>query len=255
MIPLREQDYIRDRFAQELEGRVKVDYFTQRPSPLIVPGRDQCVYCEDTRQMLDELAALSDKLSLTVHEFADAPDEAKKLRVDKVPGIVLRGPANRPLRYFGIPGGNEFPNFIEAIIATSKQKTEVGPDAAKHLKKLKDHVSIAVFVTPTCPHCPGVVRAAYRLALASAHIDAAAVEIGEYPALAQRYGVRAVPLTVFNDRIAVAGAMDEAALAEQALKAADGSAVAGAPATAGATSEAAAPPSSPSPARGLILPR
>ncbi len=103
MIPLREQAYIRDRFEQELAGRVKIDYFTQKASAIYVPGREECAYCEDTGQMLGELAALSDKLSLTVRDLSAAPDEAKKLGVDKVPGIVLRGPANRPLRFFGIP--------------------------------------------------------------------------------------------------------------------------------------------------------
>ena len=253
MIPLREQEYVRGRFGQELEGKVKIDYFTQRSSPLYVPGREQCVYCEDTRKLLEELASLSDKIVLTVHEFAEASDEAQKLGVDKVPGIVLRGPANRALRFFGIPGGNEFPNFVETIIEASRQRVQVSPEAAKHLKKLRDKASITVFVTPTCPYCPGVVRAAYRLALASAHVQAAAVEISEFPRLAQRWSVRAVPFTVINDRAAIAGALDEAQLAEQAAKASETAAVSGAPAQGGATSEATV--AGPSPASRLILPR
>lgn len=255
MIPLREQEYISERFAEELEGRVKLDYFTQKPSALYVPGREECAYCEDTRQLLEEVASLSDKIALTVHELAEAREEAKKLRVDKVPGIVLRGPANRALRFFGMPGGNEFPTFIEAIIETSKPRVELDAQAAKQLKKLKENVSITVYVTPTCAYCPGVVRAAYRLALASAHIEAAAVEISEFPRLAQQLGVRAVPLTVINDQAMVAGAVDEAGLAEAALKGAEGGALgAPAPTSGGATSDAAPEPG-PSPSSGLILPR
>ena len=253
MIPLREQEYIRERFERELEGKVRLDYFTQKASALYVPGREECAYCEDTRQMLEELAALSDKITLSVYDFADAHDEAKKLGIDKVPGIVLRGPANRPLRFYGIPGGNEFPNFVETIIETSKPRTEVGKEAAKHLKKLKEKVSLTVYVTPTCPHCPGVVRAAYRLALASAHVEATAVEIGEFPRLAQQVGVQAVPLTVFDGRSAIAGAVDEEALAEQALKSAEGGALGAQNAQGGATSKTAQP-SGPSPSSGLILP-
>jgi len=252
VIPLREQAYIRDRFEQELAGRVKIDYFTQKASAIYVPGREECAYCEDTGQMLGELAALSDKLSLTVRDLSAAPDEAKKLGVDKVPGIVLRGPANRPLRFFGIPGGNEFPNFIEAMIDASKTKAPVSADAAKHLKKLKDKVSVVVYVTPACSYCPGVVRAAYRLALASAHVDASAVEINEFPRLAQQLGVRAVPYTVINDRGAVTGAIEEAALAEQLAKAAAGAA---GPATTAGETSAMAPPTEGPPASGLIVPR
>jgi len=254
VIPLREQEYIRERFERELEGRVKIDYFTQRASALYVPGREECAYCEDTRVMLEELASLTDKVTLTVHDFTSAPEDARKLGVDKVPGISVRGPANRALRFFGIPGGNEFPNFVDTLIAASKQRTELGPEAAKQLKKLKDRVSIAVYVTPTCPHCPGVVRAAYRLALASPHIAAAAIEIGEFPRLAQQLGIRAVPFTVFNDRAAVAGAMDEQGLIEGALQAAEQGAI-GTPtaSTRGATSEAGAPQAE-APGSRLILP-
>ena len=251
MIPLRDQDYVRDRFARGLEGKVKIDLFTQRASALYVPGREECATCDDARKLLEELAALSDKVSLTVHEFADAPDEAAKLGVDKVPGIVLRGPANRPLRFFGVPGGNEFPTFIETIIEASKPSTAASVDAAKHLKKLKDRVAVDVYVTPTCPHCPGVVRALFRLALASTKVDARAIEINEFPRLAQQLGVRAVPMTVFNNTSAIAGALDEASLAEAAVKAASGRSVDGGD---GSATTAAATPERP-PSGGLIIPR
>ncbi len=88
MIPLREQDYIRDRFAQDLKGKVKIDYFTQKASALYVPGREECPQCEETRTLLEELAALHTNVSLTVHELADEPEQAQKLGIDKVPGIV-----------------------------------------------------------------------------------------------------------------------------------------------------------------------
>lgn len=256
MIPLRDQDYIRDRFAQDLTGRVKIDYFTQQASTLFIPGREECAKCEDTRQLLEELAALSENVSLTIHDLAAEAEQAQKLGVDKVPGIVIRGPANRPLRFFGMPTGNEFPNFIEAMIEVSKTKVELGVENAKALKKLKDNVSITVYVTPTCPHCPGVVRAAYRLALASSHISATAVEIGEFPRLAERLGLRAVPFTVFNEQQAVAGAMDEAALITQALKSAEGSSLGAQVASGGETTDTSQPndPPPPPPRSGLILP-
>ncbi|OGO51627.1 MAG: hypothetical protein A2148_10320 [Chloroflexi bacterium RBG_16_68_14] len=255
MIPLREQEYIRERFGRELQGKVKIDYFTQKSSPLYVPGREECVTCEDTRQLLEEVASLSDKITLTVREFSEAQEEARKLGVDKVPGIVLRGPANRPLRFFGIPSGNEFPTFIEAIIDLSKPRVEAGGERAKQLKKLKENVSLTVYVTPTCPYCPGVVRAAYRLALASPRIEAAAVEIAEFPRLAQQLGVRAVPLTVINDRATIAGAVDEAGLLEAALKAVEGGPLGAPTQTSGGATSQATPGAGRPPTSGLVLPR
>jgi glutaredoxin-like protein len=252
MIPLREQEYIQQHFAEQLEGRVKIDYFTQRASQLIVPGREQCATCEETRTFLEEVAALSDKITLTVRELADEPEEAKKLKIDKVPGIVIRGPVNRALRYFGLPAGNEFPAFIEAIVLASKQHVDLAPEVAKQLKRLKDDMSVVVYVTPTCGYCPSMVRSAYRLALSSAKLGASVVEIGQFPRIAQQLGIRAVPFTVINDRSAIPGAMDEAALLEAIMKVAEGSAQVGPASASGATSVAS---EAPSPSSGLVLPR
>ena len=214
MIPLKDQEYIRQRFSQELEGKVKIDFFTQRASKLIVPGRAECPTCDEAGKLVNELAALSERVLLTTHEFSDTREEAQKLGVDKVPAFVLRGPANRPVRFFGVPGGNEFPNFIETIIDLSKKQVVLPAETARQLKKIKDKSTIDVFVTPTCPHCPGVVRAAFRLAQASAQIEVSATEIGEFPQLAEQLGVRAVPFIVINREAAFAGAVDEAGLVE-----------------------------------------
>jgi alkyl hydroperoxide reductase subunit AhpF len=149
VIPLREQEYIKQKFGQELVGPVRVDYFTQRASVLYVPGREECVYCEDVRQMLEELAALSDKIKLTVHEFSEARETAAKLGVDKIPGIVIRGPANRPIKFYGIPSGHEFPGLIEGIVDASRGKVDLAPETSRRLKKLREEVTIQVLVTPT----------------------------------------------------------------------------------------------------------
>lgn len=253
MIPLREQEYIRERFATELTGKVRIDYFTQRPSPLFVPGREECVYCEDTRQMLEELAGLTDKIDLTVHELLEAREEAAKMGVDKVPGIVLRGSANRPVTFYGIPAGNEFPGFIDTIVEASNGKVELSKAASKQLRRLKNRVSLTVFVTPTCPHCPTVARAAYRLAMASPHLSATVVEISEFPRLAQQYGIRAVPTTLVDDRMMITGSINETGLLEQVLKAAEEGALASGTTRAGAAS-AAERPTGPTRGGHLILP-
>ena len=258
MIPLQEQEYIKERFARDLDGKVKIDFFTQRASKLFVPGRQECATCEEAGKLIDEVSALSEKVLLNTHEFMDSSEEAQKFGVDKVPAYVLRGPANRPLRFFGVPGGNEFPNFIDTIVELSKAKVELPAETAKQLKKIKDDVSIDVYVTPTCPHCPGVVRSAYRLGQASAQIEASAIEIGEFPALAQQLGVQAVPFIVINKVAAFAGAVDEAGLVEAIKQEVTGAPGSG-PSQSGATTEAGPPPGSPPPgsppASGLILPR
>lgn len=102
-----------------------------------------------------------------------------------------------------------------------------------------------------------MARAAYQLALENPHITAEVVEINEFPQLAQRYRVRAVPLTVIADKIAIPGAVAENVLVEQVLKVAEGPALAEPPKTAGPTSATTAgepPQEGRRPGSHLIIP-
>jgi len=57
------------------------------------------------------------------------------------------------------------------------------------------------------------VLLAYRFALASERVTAAAVEASEFAAAADRHGVVSVPAIVANDRLAWVGNVPEAAFA------------------------------------------
>ena len=60
---------------------------------------------------------------------------------------------------------------------------------------------------------------AHKLALSSDLVSADMVEATEFPHLANRYQVQAVPLTVINETIRVEGAVPEARLVEKVLEA------------------------------------
>lgn len=66
------------------------------------------------------------------------------------------------------------------------------------------------------------MRLAHHLAVASDLIRADCVEATEFPELAQRYMVMAVPKTVVNERVSFEGALPEAQFVEQVLRAVDG---------------------------------
>ena len=66
------------------------------------------------------------------------------------------------------------------------------------------------------------MRLAHHLAVASEQIRGICVEATEFPDLARRYGVMAVPKTVVNDRVAFEGALPEAEFVERVLSAVSG---------------------------------
>ena len=222
MIPLRDQQALRERFQRELNSRVRIDYFTQKPSSIFIPGRQECAHCADVQVLMEELASLSQRMTLNVHDIDHEPAIAKTLGVDKVPGIVIRGQTNRPLRYFGVPAGTQFPGFIETLLDAGRGSVSLAADTAKQLRKLKTDVHLQVLVTPACPYCPALVRTAAKMALQNVRVKLDVIEAGEFPAVVQRYGVRAVPTTVINDTAALPGAMDEATLLENILRVVEG---------------------------------
>jgi predicted DsbA family dithiol-disulfide isomerase len=64
------------------------------------------------------------------------------------------------------------------------------------------------------------VLLAYRCALESAHVTAAAVEASEFPVDADRHGVVAVPAIVIDGRQRFAGAVPERVFVQRLLAAA-----------------------------------
>jgi len=63
------------------------------------------------------------------------------------------------------------------------------------------------------------VRLAQQLAIESDLITADLVEVTEFPHLAQRYQVRAVPRTIVNETAVIEGALPEAQFVEAVIAA------------------------------------
>ncbi len=197
-------------FAQNLEGEVKIRYFTQD---------FECEFCKETRMLLEELVALSQKIHLEVYDFVAEAEKAKEFGVDKIPATILSGKDEYKVRFFGIPSGYEFTTLIEDIVDVSKGKSRLPPQLLNKVKSITKPIHIQVFVTPTCPYCPKVVRVAHQLAIENPNITADMVESIEFPHLANRYSVMAVPKTIINDKIEFVGALPEEQFIDYVLKA------------------------------------
>jgi glutaredoxin-like protein len=222
MISLADQEQIRAKFAAEMLGPVKIDYFTERNLGITLPGKAPCQYCKPAREMLQELSGLHEMISLRIHYFEDDPPEKAQFGVERVPGIVMRNQPGAIVKFYGIPGGTEFPMFIESIIDLSRAEVLLSEESAKSLAELEVDVSLKVFVTPTCPYCPAMMRAAFQMAMVSPRVHAETIEVNEFPDLGDAYKVQAVPLTVINDSVAIPGMVHEKQLTEHILKVAAG---------------------------------
>ena len=148
MITPEDRQTLQTLFAQELQDDVNITYFTQRESVLIVPGQE-CSYCKETRELLEELADISDKLHLTVKDFVHDEQEAQSLGITHIPAFILQGHNRGAVRYFGIPAGYEFSTLIEDLIDVSKGTTDLSDKTREALTAVDQDIHIQVFVTPT----------------------------------------------------------------------------------------------------------
>jgi len=199
---LKEED--RRQIAEQFEALtnpVKLVMFTQQL---------ECDYCAETRQLVEEVAGLSDKIEAEIFNFAIDKEQVTQYQVDKIPAIAVLGEKDYGIRFYGIPAGYEFTSLLEAILAVSSGKSDLADATKDFLSNLKDPLHIQVFVTPTCPYCPMAVTLAHKMALESDLVRGDMVEAMEFPHLAIKYQVQGVPRTVVNDTIHFEGALPEA---------------------------------------------
>ena len=208
MALLKEEDrnHLIEQF-KSLESPVKIVVFTQEM---------ECQYCQETRMIGEELAALSDKISLEVYDFEKDKEIAETYNIDKIPATVIMTGGDQPkdygIRYFGIPSGYEFSSLIEDIMMISGGDSGLSAATKEMLANLEEPVHLQVFVTPTCPYCPPAVLLAHQLAFESDQVQADMVEAIEFPHLSMKYQVQGVPRTVINETVHQEGAAPEAML-------------------------------------------
>ena len=193
------QNQVRELFA-DLAGPVQIKMFTQD---------FECSYCKETRQLAEEVAALSDLISIEVFDFVADKDKADELGIDKIPAIAIIGKEDYGVRFYGIPSGYEFASLLHAIKWAASGRTELSAAGIKFLQELDKPIHMQVFVTPTCPYCPTSVTLAHQMAIVSPMVRADMIEAQEFPHLSMRYQVMGVPRTVINDVAHLEGAAPE----------------------------------------------
>ncbi|WP_337843820.1 thioredoxin family protein [Thermus sp.] len=196
----KEQEIVRERLST-LNRDVEMVLFTDT-STLIAPGKEPCMYCRETEQLLKELKELSDKLHLVVYDLAtpEGKEKAQAFQVEAAPTLILRekGSEATNLRYRGIPAGYEFASLLEDLEMLGRDGHGLPEQVVEELSNLPEEVVLQVFVTPTCPYCPQAVRTAHRLAYASPKVFGEMIEANEFPELSSRYGIHGVPDTIVN---------------------------------------------------------
>ena len=218
LISPTDQQKLREWFAT-MTRPVRLLFFTQTIG---------CETCVETRQILDELPPLSEKITIEEVNLILEGDKARQYGIDRAPAVAIvyqdssvasadAAWLDSRIRFLGAPAGYEFVSLAQAVMLAGGRESALSETSRQRLAAVDRSVVMHVFTTPTCPHCPRAVALAHEMAFASPNVTAYAVEATEFPDLARRYAVTGVPKTVVNDQVEILGALPEDAYVEQAL--------------------------------------
>ena len=144
LISPADQQRLREAFA-EMTRPVRLLFFMRTLD---------CETCPQTRQILDELPPLSDKITIEEVNLILDPDKAEAYRVDRAPAIAITyddggAIADSRIRFLGAPAGYEFISLVQAVLLAGGGPSHLSQDSRKRLAEVTRPVTMQVFTTPT----------------------------------------------------------------------------------------------------------
>ncbi|HVP41060.1 MAG TPA: thioredoxin family protein [Candidatus Krumholzibacteriaceae bacterium] len=192
LLPEEHKQHVKEELNQRLVNKVKLVVFTQET---------ECPFCKETRELIQEMSELSDKIEVAVYDFMKDKDQAALYKVDKVPALVILGEKDYGIRYYGLPFGYEFQTLMEDLVAVSNRNSGLSETTRDLLKTVDKPVHIQVLVTLTCPYCPIIAGMAHKFTMENDLIKADVIDVNEFLQIGIKYNVMGVPKTVINEKV------------------------------------------------------
>jgi alkyl hydroperoxide reductase subunit F len=151
-----------------------------------------------TRELLEEISALSDKVSATF----DGDYERR-------PSFIIRraSDAAKWVRFAGLPMGHEFTSLVLALLWTGGHPPKVSEETLEQIRGLEGDFEFEMYFSLSCHNCPDVVQALTLMALENPRITATLIEGGTFPEEVEQRNVLAVPATFLNGEMFASGKM------------------------------------------------
>jgi len=140
-----DEQKLRDAFS-DMTSRVRLLFFTQSL---------ECEMCPQTKQILDELPPLSDKIAIEEVNFVLERDRAARYGIDRVPAVAfeqLDGDGNATdarIRFIGTPSGYEFISLVQAVLLVGGKPSVLTDDNRRRIMAVNHPIHMQVFTTPT----------------------------------------------------------------------------------------------------------
>ncbi|QYF93150.1 alkyl hydroperoxide reductase subunit F [Massilia sp. PAMC28688] len=156
---------------------------------MLIATLDDSAKSAELRELLAEIASLSDKVSID--------ESGTDVRAPSF--VIARQGETRGVRFAAIPLGHEFTSLVLALLWTGGHPPKVAPEIIEQIKSL-DAANFEVYMSLSCHNCPDVVQAAALMAIFNPNIDTVIIDGGMYQNEVETRQVMAVPM-VFKDDV------------------------------------------------------
>lgn len=154
---------------------------------------------------LKAIASCSELLEVEFYEKGEHSKLDEELHTDFLPVVGLYDEVYRGVCFHGTPGGKEINSFLAAICNLGGAGNPLDKRLQKNISYIQKDLNVKIFVSLACHHCPHVVAACQKIALANTHVQAEMYDANLYPELVEKYKIQRVPMTVVNDDSTIMG--------------------------------------------------
>lgn len=172
-----------DSLKSQLKG-----YFDRITQPIeLAASLDDGAKSIEMKQLLDDLAALSDKITVT--NVAD----------ERTPSFAIRrSGTDIQVRFAGLPMGHEFNSLILALLQVGGHPIKEAAELIEQVANLEGDYSFETYFSLSCQNCPDVVQALNLMSVLNPRIKHVAIDGSLFQAEVERRQVMAVPTIYLN---------------------------------------------------------
>ncbi len=204
-----------------LDASIKIQlqtHFDKLVEPVeLVATLDDSANAREMRELLEEIAGLSGKVSLL-----DNGDDARK------PSFSIGRPGSAArIRFAGIPLGHEFTSLVLALLQTGGHPPKLEAEAIEQIHTLPGEFRFETYISLSCQNCPEVVQALNLMAVLNPNISHVMIDGALFQDEVNQRQIMAVPSVYLNGlpfaqgRLGVAellAKLDSGATAREAAK-------------------------------------
>lgn len=185
-----------------LEANIKSQlqaYMANIKQPIeLVPSLDDSAKAAELRALLEEIAELSDLVTLAADE-----GDARK------PSFLIRRVGTEiGVRFAGIPLGHEFTSLVLALLQVGGHPPKVSDDVIDQVKALDGDFLFETYFSLSCQNCPDVVQALNLMSVLNPRIRNVSIDGALFKDEVDGRKIMAVPSVYLNGEPFASGRMD-----------------------------------------------